>query len=100
MISAEPWARRYEFHGCTAGEPAASSTCPNEGLRLIQPTVAAIQYVPLLDVDFEKLELSVTRSIYRQVVGHCKTEISRKPVPLDTWIAEELLTWKRATPYN
>jgi integrase len=53
-----------------------------------------------LDVDFEQLELSVTRSIFRQVVGRCKTEISRKPVPLDPWIAEELLTWKRATPYN
>lgn len=36
-----------------------------------------------LDVDFEQLEISVTRSIYRQVVGRCKTEISRKPVPLD-----------------
>jgi len=53
-----------------------------------------------LDVDFEQLELSVTRSIYRQVVGRCKTEISRKPVPLDPWIAEELLTWRRATAYN
>lgn len=25
-------------------------------------------------------------------------EISRKPVPLDPWVAEELLTWKRAAP--
>ena len=53
-----------------------------------------------LDVDFEQLELSVTRSIFRGVVGKCKTEISHKPVPLDPWIAEELLTWRRATPYN
>lgn len=52
------------------------------------------------DVDFEKLELSVTRSVYRQRVGRCKTEISRKPVPLDPWVAEELLTWRRAAPYN
>ena len=52
------------------------------------------------DVDFEQLELSVTRSVYRQRVGRCKTEISRKPVPLDPWVAEEILTWKRATPYN
>lgn len=49
---------------------------------------------------FEQLEISFTRSIYRQVVGRCKTEISRKPVPLDLRIAEELLTWKRATPYS
>lgn len=53
-----------------------------------------------LDVDFEQLELSVTRSVYRQKVGRCKTEISRKPVPLDPWVAEELLTWKHAAPYN
>lgn len=52
------------------------------------------------DVDFEQLELSVTRSVYRQRVGRCKTEISKKPVPLDPWVAEELLTWKRAAPYN
>jgi integrase len=53
-----------------------------------------------LDVDFEQLELSVTRSVYRQRVGRCKTEISHKPVPIDPWVAEELLTWRRATPYN
>jgi integrase len=53
-----------------------------------------------LDVNFEDLELSVTRSVYRQRVGRCKTEISRKPVPLDPWVAEELLTWKLAAPYN
>jgi integrase len=53
-----------------------------------------------LDVDFDQLELSVTRSVYRQRVGRCKTEISRKPVPLDPWVAQELLTWKRAAPYN
>jgi integrase len=52
------------------------------------------------DVDFEQLELAVTRSVYRQRVGRCKTEISRKPVPLDPWVAEELLSWKRAAPYN
>jgi integrase len=52
------------------------------------------------DADFEQRELSVTRSIYRQVVGPCKTEVSQKPVPLDPWVAEELLTWKRTTPYN
>ena len=30
-----------------------------------------------LDVDFEQLKLSVTRSVYRQRVGRCKTEISK-----------------------
>ncbi len=31
------------------------------------------------DVDFETLELRVTRSIWHQVVGECKTEASAKP---------------------
>lgn len=37
------------------------------------------------DVDFEKLELSVTRSVYRQRAGRCMSEISKKPFPLDPW---------------
>jgi integrase len=36
------------------------------------------------DIDFDNLELSVTRSIWHQVVGDCKTEASAKPVPLDS----------------
>jgi integrase len=52
------------------------------------------------DLDFETLEVSVTRSIYRSIVGKCKTEASRKPVPLDPWVAEELLMWRRSAPYN
>jgi integrase len=35
------------------------------------------------DVNFEKNEVSVTRSIVMQVVGSCKTEASQKPVPFD-----------------
>jgi len=31
------------------------------------------------DVDFENLELRVTRSIWHQVLGNCKTEASAKP---------------------
>jgi integrase len=43
------------------------------------------------DVDFDNLELSVIRSIWHQVVGGCKTEASAKPVPLDGYMAEDLL---------
>ena len=43
------------------------------------------------DVDFKALELSVTRSIWHQIVGNCKTEASVKPVPLDSYMAEDLL---------
>lgn len=51
------------------------------------------------DVDFGKLELNVTRSIWHQVVGDCKTEASAKPVPLDTYMAEDLLRWRRQSAY-
>jgi integrase len=50
-------------------------------------------------VDFENLELNVTRSIWHQVVGDCKTEASAKPVPLDTYMAEDLLRWRRQSAY-
>ncbi len=51
------------------------------------------------DVDFKVLELRVTRSIWHQVIGECKTEASAKPVPLDSYMAEDLLRWRRISPY-
>jgi integrase len=51
------------------------------------------------DVDFKALELRVTRAIWHQVIGECKTEASAKPVPLDVYMAEDLLRWKRTSPY-
>ena len=51
------------------------------------------------DVDFGSLELRVTRSIWHQVVGNCKTEASAKPVPLDDYLAEDLLNWRRQSAY-
>jgi integrase len=51
------------------------------------------------DMDFDKLELNVTRSIWHQVVGDCKTEASAKPVPLDSYMAEDLLRWRRQSSY-
>ena len=35
------------------------------------------------DIDFQKMEIHVIRSIVMQHVGDCKTEAFRKPVPLD-----------------
>jgi len=52
------------------------------------------------DVDFKALELRVTRAIWHQVIGECKTEASAKPVPLDDYMAEDLLRWKRTSPYH
>jgi integrase len=42
------------------------------------------------DVDFSSLELNVVRSIYLGMVRNCKTEASRKPVPLDAHVAADL----------
>ncbi|MBS1822993.1 MAG: tyrosine-type recombinase/integrase [Acidobacteria bacterium] len=52
-----------------------------------------------MDVDFENLEVNVTRSIWHQVVGDCKTEASAKHVPLGGYMAEDLLRWRRQSPY-
>ena len=52
------------------------------------------------DVDFDKLEISVTRSIWHQVIGECKTEASAKPVPLDSYMTEDLLRWRRKSAYT
>jgi len=52
------------------------------------------------DVDFKQLEIRVVRAIVHQVVGRCKTEASKRPLPLDPTVAEELWLWKRSTPYN
>jgi len=51
------------------------------------------------DIDFEKGQVSVTRSIVLQRVGDCKTEASRKPVPLDSRLAEALYNWRSISPY-
>src|SRR5260370_4369559 len=52
------------------------------------------------DIDFDDLQINVRRSIYMNIVGNCKTEASRKPVPMDTRLASELSIWKQASPYN
>jgi integrase len=52
------------------------------------------------DVEFEKLQITVQRSIYRNVVGNCKTEASKKPVPMDPILAAELWAWKGDSPYS
>ncbi len=51
------------------------------------------------DIDFEKSQIYVTRSIVMQRLGDCKTEASRKPVPLDFHLAEALYSWRVQSPY-
>jgi integrase len=52
------------------------------------------------DVNFNTNEVNVTRSIVMQVVSHCKTEASQKPIPLDPYLAEALQIWRQHTRYR
>jgi integrase len=51
------------------------------------------------DIDFQKMEVHVIRSIMMQHVGDCKTEASRKPVPLDLRLSKVLWNWRLHSPY-
>jgi integrase len=52
------------------------------------------------DVAFDKMLLFVERSVVDQRVGPCKTEGSKKPVPLDEYSVQDLKDWYRETPYR
>lgn len=52
------------------------------------------------DVDFELLELRVTRDVVKQRIERCKTEASRKPVAIGAEVAEILFAWRRRCAYN
>jgi integrase len=52
------------------------------------------------DIDFSSLELNIVRSIYLRTIGNCKTEASRRPVPLDAHVAADLWLWKETSVYS
>ena len=52
------------------------------------------------DIDFEALTISVTKSIFRNVVGKTKTAGSNKPVALHPIVAAELKLWRAESPYR
>jgi integrase len=52
------------------------------------------------DFDFKNLHVSVTRSLVDQHVGPVKTETSRKLMPIDEYVARDLLAWYAVTPYK
>jgi integrase len=52
------------------------------------------------DFDFNNLQVSVTRSLVDQHVGPVKTEASRKLMPIDEYVAQDLLAWHAVTPYK
>lgn len=51
------------------------------------------------DIDFFNLLINIKRSVYCQLVGNCKTQASRKPVPLALEVAADLWLWKESTTY-
>jgi len=52
------------------------------------------------DVDFSNLTIEIQRSIFEGVIGRCKTEASRRPVPLSLDVAADLWLWKERTVYS
>jgi len=50
--------------------------------------------------DFPNLHVGVTRSLVDQHVGPVKTEASRKLMPIDEFIARDLLAWCDITPHK
>lgn len=51
-----------------------------------------------LDISFNRLEIHVSRAIVDGVIGDMKTEASRKPLALDSALAEVLVEWRGRTP--
>jgi len=42
------------------------------------------------DISFREMQISIQRSIYLGTIGNCKTETSRKPMPIDERVAADL----------
>jgi integrase len=52
------------------------------------------------DVNFQTLEVAVTRSCVRNRFGNVKTEASGKPVPLPASVKDALLEWRKQSDYK
>lgn len=52
-----------------------------------------------VDVNFSNLIIDIQRSVYRGHIGSCKTETSRRPVPLDISVAADLWLMKETSKY-
>jgi integrase len=52
------------------------------------------------DVRFQDLTIMAQRSVVDQVAGSVKTESSKRPIPIDAYIAEDLLSLYRTTKYS
>jgi integrase len=71
--------------------------CLALSLGLRRGELAALKWQ---DVDFERLTISVQRSLVDQVVGPTKTEASQRPLPMDSRIATLLIRWRSVSKYT
>jgi integrase len=51
------------------------------------------------DIDFQQLTITVERSVVDQVVGRTKTELSQRPLPMDSRIAMLVLRWRSISKF-
>ena len=52
-----------------------------------------------MDIEWKMLQMVVIPSVVDGIVGRCKTETSRRPVPIDEFTTGELLAWRRESCY-
>ncbi len=75
-------------------ERAMGTTCATTGLRISETLGLKWE-----DIDFEKRQANVLRSVVDGAIGRCKSEISQQPVPLDELTLDELRSWRKLTMY-
>jgi len=52
------------------------------------------------DLDFLGRHINIVRSVVDQAINGCKTEASRKPVPMDEYISQVLIAWRQESAYT
>jgi hypothetical protein len=51
-------------------------------------------------IDLELMQVNVRHSCVRNHFGDTKTEASRKPVPLHSYVIQCLEVWRKESPYD
>jgi integrase len=59
---------------------------------------AGLRSGELAGLKWERLHLNVSRSLVDQHVGPVKTEVSRKLMPINEYVARDLMAWYDQTP--
>jgi integrase len=85
---------RELFSKLPSRERAMGIICATAGLRISETLGLKWE-----DIDFERGQANVLRSVVDGAVGCCKTEISQQPVPLDELTLTELQSWRQVTMY-